>query len=152
MRTLRLWLLAAAALFATATLASAQTTTGTVSGHVVDNQGLALPGVTVNATSANMQGVRAVTTSANGDYLFTALPSGAYKITYELSGFQTQERTVGVAPTEMKPLDVTMGVATLSETVNVVGQSADVLTRTAQVATNFKQEMIANLPTNRDIS
>src|SRR5580704_12331540 len=124
MRILRSWLLGAAALLSVAAVAAAQTTTATISGHVVDSQGLALPGVTVSATSANMQGIRTVTTSANGDYLFTALPSGAYKITYELSGFQTQERTVGVAPTETKPLDVTMGVATVSETVNVVGQSA----------------------------
>ena len=34
----------------------------------------------------------------------------------------------------------------------VVGQAADVLTRTAQVATNFKQEVVATLPTNRDIN
>src|SRR5207248_1753083 len=33
-----------------------------------------------------------------------------------------------------------------------VGRSADVLTQTAQVATNFKQELIATLPTNRDIN
>jgi outer membrane receptor protein involved in Fe transport len=35
--------------------------------------------------------------------------------------------------------------------VNVT-QTADVLTNTAQVATNFKQDMIANLPTTRDIN
>jgi outer membrane receptor protein involved in Fe transport len=133
-------------------VATAQTTTATISGHVVDSQGLPLPGVTVNATSPNMQGARTVTTSVNGDYIFTALPSGAYKITYQLSGFQTQERTVAVAPTEVKPLDVALGIAAVSETVNVVGQSAGVLTQTAQVATNFKQDLIANLPTNRDIS
>src|SRR4051812_43313679 len=43
MRTGRTWLLSAAALLAAATFASAQTTTGTISGHVVDTQGLALP-------------------------------------------------------------------------------------------------------------
>ena len=47
---------------------------------------------------------------------------------------------------------MTLGVAAVSETVNVVGSSADVLTQTAQVATNFKQDLIATLPTNRDIN
>src|SRR5204863_4383720 len=36
-------------------------------------------------------------------------------------------------------------------TVNVVGRSADVLTQTSQVATNFKQELIATLPTTRSL-
>jgi outer membrane receptor for ferrienterochelin and colicin len=146
------WLAVAAAILLVAAGASAQTTTGTVSGRVIDSQGLALPGVTVSATSPNLQGVRTVVTSGNGDYLFSGLPSGTYTITYELGGFQNQQRTVAVAPTQTVPLDVTLGVATLTETVNVVGQTADVLTRTAQVATNFKQELIAMLPTNRDIN
>jgi hypothetical protein len=152
MRTLKSWLFVAVALFAAVTVATAQTTTGTISGHVGDSQGLALPGVTVNATSPNMQGVRTVTTSANGDYVFTALPPGTYTVTFELSGFQNQQKTVTVAPTQSVPLDASLGVGGLNETVNVVGQTADVLTQTAQVATNFKQDMIANLPTTRDIN
>ena len=56
----RLTLVAACvlALAAGTSPAAAQSTTGTISGHVVDSQGLALPGVTVNATSPNLQGVR----------------------------------------------------------------------------------------------
>jgi len=151
MRPVRTWLAIAAMLFAAAT-ATAQTTNGTISGHVIDSQGLALPGVTVSAASANLQGVRTTVSSANGDYILSALPSGTYTLTFELSGFQTQQKTVSVAPTQLVPLDVTLGVAALSETVNVVAQTADVLTKTAQVATNFKQEFISTLPTNRDIN
>src|SRR6516164_10525581 len=136
----------------TATAAHAQTTTGTISGHVVDSQGLAVPGVTVNAGSPNLQGVRSAVTSTNGDYIFTGLPSGTYTITFELSGFQPQSRTVTLAPTQVMPLDVAMGVAAVSETINVVGRAGDVLTQTAQVATNFKQDLIATLPTTRDIN
>jgi hypothetical protein len=151
MRFVRTWLVIGATLAAAAT-AAAQTTGGTISGHVADGQGLALPGVTVNAASPNLQGIRSVTTSSNGDYIFSALPSGTYTISFELSGFQTQQKTVTLAPTQVVPLDVALGVASLTETVNVVGQTADVLTRTAQVATNFKQDLIAMLPTTRDIN
>src|SRR5262249_57682468 len=62
------------------------------------------------------------------------------------------ERTDVVAAAQTLPLDVTMGPAALSETVNVVGPAARVLTQTAQVATNFQQDLIATLPTNRDIN
>ena len=36
----------------------AQSTTGTISGRVVDAQGLGVPGVTITATSPNLQGSR----------------------------------------------------------------------------------------------
>ena len=152
MQTFRAWLFVAATVFAVASPAAAQTINGTISGHVVDSQGLALPGVTVTAASPALQGVRTVVTVANGDYIFTALPPGTYTITFELSGFQSQQRTVSLAPTQLLPLDATMGPAALEETVNVVGRSADVLTQTAQVATNFKADLLATLPTTRDLN
>ena len=152
MRFARTWLLAAVALFVVASLAAAQTTNGTISGHVADSQGLALPGVTVNATSPNLQGVRTVVTSENGDYVLPLLPSGTYTISFELSGFQTVTKTVTLAPTQTLPVDTTLGPAAVSETVNVTGRAADVLTQTATVATNFKQDLISTLPTNRDLN
>src|SRR5205823_12157171 len=83
MKFVRTWLLTAVALFAVAALASAQTTNGTVTGHVADSQGLALPGVTVNASSPNLQGVRTVVTSENGDFVLSGLPSGTYTLSFE---------------------------------------------------------------------
>jgi hypothetical protein len=148
----RTWLLVATTLFVGVAAVAAQTINGTISGHVVDSQGLALPGVTVTAASPSLQGVRSVVTSGNGDYIFTALPAGTYTITYELSGFQNLQKTVNLAPTQLLPLDVTLGPAGVAETVNVVGRSADVLTQTAQVATNFKADLLAMLPTTRDLN
>jgi outer membrane receptor protein involved in Fe transport len=132
--------------------ASAQTTTGTVRGRVTDAQGLALPGVTVSVTSSNLQGARSAVTSENGDYVLTGLPPGTYEVVYELSGFQRVQRTVGLAPTQDLPLSVELGPATVTEEVSVVGRTADVLTQTAQVATNFTHALVSTLPTNRDIN
>src|SRR5688572_15311860 len=101
-------------------------------------QDLPVPGVTVTATSPNLQGARETVTSGNGDYILTLLPSGTYTLTFELTGFQRQQRTVTLAPTQVLPVEVTLGPAALTETVNVTaGSNADVLTQTAQVATNF---------------
>ena len=130
--------------------AAAQSTTGTISGRVSDSQGLPLPGVTVTATSPNLQGVREAVTSENGDYILTLLPSGPYRLVFELTGFQRVERSVGLAPTQVLPLQIEMGVAGLTEAVQVVGRAADVLTQTSQVATNFNQTLMATLPTQRD--
>ena len=143
------WLAVVALLLAVAN-AAAQSTTGTISGRVVDSQGLPVPGVTVAATSPNLQGVRETVTSENGDYILTLLPSGTYAVTFELAGFSTQRRSVTLAPTQVLPLPIEMGPAALTETVEVVARSSDVLVQTAQVATNFAQELLSNLPTNRD--
>src|SRR5215831_3300918 len=152
MRLVRTWLLLAVALLAFAGVATAQTTNGTISGHVSDAQGLALPGVTVNASSPNLQGVRTVVTSEIGDYVIPLLPPGVYTLSFELSGFEKVTKEGTLAPTQTLPIDASLGIASVTVTVNVVGRAADILTQTAQVATNFKQDLIATLPTNRDIN
>jgi hypothetical protein len=141
-----------AAVMACAAAGAAQSTTGTIRGQVTDSQGLGVPGATVTASSPNLQGQREAVTSENGDYVLTGLPSGTYTITFELSGFERQQRTVNLAPTQDVPLSVQLGLATLSEQVSVVGRAADVLTGTAQVATNLNQTLLAALPTTRDIN
>ena len=135
-----------------ADVARAQSTTGTISGRIVDQQDLPVPGATVNVQSPSLQGIRSAFTSENGDYILAGLPSGVYHVAFELSGFETQTRTITLAPTQVLPLDATLGPAALSAQVDVVGRSADVLTHTAQVATNFAQSLLADLPTNRDIN
>src|SRR5262245_3669023 len=145
-------MLAMIVLLAMAAGAAAQTITGTISGRVLDPQGGALPGATVTAKSPNLQGARTAVTSVNGDYILTGLPSGPYTITFTLSGFQPQTKNVVLAPTQVLPLEVTLGVANVSEEITVVASTADTLTRTAQIATNFSAELMGNLPTSRDIN
>src|SRR5215467_10599027 len=123
MRFVRSWLLLAVALLALAGVATAQTVNGTISGHVADAQNLALPGVTVSASSPNLQGIRTVVTSENGDYVLSLLPSGTYEISFELSGFQKVTKTVTLAPTQTLPINAQLGPAPISETVNVVGRA-----------------------------
>ena len=94
----------AAALLTTAGLVHAQSTTGTISGRVVDAQMLPMPGVTINAESPSLQGIRTVVTSDHGDYIISLLPPGPYTVTFELSGFQRQERALSLAPTQVLPL------------------------------------------------
>ena len=58
-----------------------------------------------------LQGVRTAITSDSGDYLIPLLPPGTYSVSFELSGFQTRQRTQQVAATHNAPVDVTMSVA-----------------------------------------
>jgi hypothetical protein len=134
-----------------AVTAFAQNPTGTISGKVQDPEGLAMPGVTVTATSPNLQGVRTVVTSENGDYIFPLLPAGAYTITFELSGFRTVTVKQTVAVAQAHPVNIKMEIQTVSETVNVVGK-VETISQTAQVASTYKSDLIASLPTNRTMA
>jgi hypothetical protein len=142
----------AAALLLTALPAFSQTNpTGTISGKVVDQQGLPLPGVAVTATSPALQGSRSATTSANGDYILPFLPSGQYTVTYELSGFATVKRTERVSLDSAVTANATLAVAGVSEAVTVTGQVEGEIGRGSQVQTSFKNDLVEKLPLNRTL-
>ena len=74
--------------------ASAQTTSGTITGRVVDNQSLAVPGVTVNVAGPNLQGAHTAVTSENGDYILPQLPPGTYTVIFDAERLRPQQRTI----------------------------------------------------------
>ncbi len=104
-------------------IASAQDTA--LSGTVTDSTGLVLPGVAVEAQST-ASGDRAGTavTGGAGTFTITALPPGAYDVSFTLSGFATVVRDgVEVGAGVTVTLDVSMSVQ-LEERVVVVGSRA----------------------------
>src|SRR3954470_8662712 len=70
----------------------AQQTTGTISGRVIDPQGMAVPGATITTTSTATGLVRTDVSDAEGLYRLTALPVGTYDVVADLSGFTKLER------------------------------------------------------------
>ena len=84
LRAHSVFLLAALSLFPFSLLAQ---TTSSLVGKVSDPQGLALPGVSVEASSASLQGVRRATTDTEGRYRLTLLPPGEYLVSFTLQGF-----------------------------------------------------------------
>ncbi len=125
--------------------------TGTISGHIVDPDGLSVPGATVTASSPVLQGLRTATTSANGDYIIPFLPAGDYEVTVELQGFKAVKRTIGVKMAETQPLNVTLTLASVAENVTVTGQSPDVVLA-ATVASNFRKDQLELLPVGRALN
>src|SRR5215510_972923 len=111
-------------------VASAQTTSGTITGHIVDSQGLPVPGATVTVEGPNLQRAVVAISSEHGDYVVPHLPPGSYEISFELSGFERQQKMVNIAPTQTLPINIVMGPAAIAESVDVVGRTA--LTQTAQ--------------------
>ena len=64
-------------------------TTGRMMGAVLDNDGLALPGVTVSISSDKLiGGPQMAISGADGGFVFNLLPVGIYRVEANLPGFQ----------------------------------------------------------------
>ena len=152
MRLMKVWLSFVLALVMTSGLANAQSTNGAISGRVIDQTDLPLPGVTVTVEGPNLQGPRATVTSGNGDYILPLLPSGSYTVTFELTGFQRKQNTVTLAPAQSLALNATLGTAGISESVDVVGTASVNPLDGSVIATRISQDVMSNLAVTRDIT
>src|SRR5438128_2060857 len=93
MRSRAVWLvIVAIACVLMASPGYAQIGQGRLGGTVTDAQGAVLPGVAVTVTSPALIGTRTTVTEADGRFLFPSLPSGPYKLVFELQGFQKTMR------------------------------------------------------------
>ena len=104
--------------------AAAQTTGSSLRGYVKDEQGGALPGVTVTATSPDMISPASGVTDGEGYYRLINLPPGIYTVTVELSGFAVFKREGILLRAAVNfQVDIAMKIGRLSETVTVSGES-----------------------------
>ena len=146
-----LWLFAVTLLIASAALAQS-IPTATITGKVTAD-GSPIPGVTVTVSSPNLQGTRSTVTSSSGDYILPLLPAGAYTVTYELSGMQTVTRRVSLASTRTDTIDIALRPTAVSESITVTAETPmTAAVESTQVATNFKQDMIDELPVGRTVT
>ena len=114
----------------------AQIGQGRLTGTVSDAQGAVLPGVTVTATSPSQIGVRTTVTEADGKYLFPGMPSGAYKLAFDLQGFRKMERdNVLVVQGQTISVDAQMQIGGLAESLTVTADSPVVDVSTTRIGT-----------------
>jgi hypothetical protein len=112
----RLFALASALVLLALPAFSQTNPTGTISGKIVDQQSLAVPGAIVTVQSPALQGTRSATSSVNGDYIIPFLPPGDYTVTVEMSGFGTVKSPARVAIGQTANIDFSLALSTLTET------------------------------------
>jgi hypothetical protein len=139
----------AALLMLVATGSYAQETTGTLTGRVVDSQGLAMPGVTVTATGP--QGSKSATSDSDGRFRISYLTPGAYDVQAELQGFKTVKQsnvTVGLGQT-IELTGLRMEVGGLAETIEVQATSPIIDTTSTTVGATISAETLTRVPIGR---
>lgn len=104
-------------------LASAQGSTGTLSGTVVDETGGLVPGVTVAIRSVETGLRREVTTDQQGTFAFPLLQPARYVLSATLLGFAPIEiPDIVLKPNDQQALMVRLKLASLGENVEVTAQ------------------------------
>jgi Carboxypeptidase regulatory-like domain len=132
-------------------LASAQETTGTLTGRVVDSQGLAVAGATVTVTGA--QGSRSFVADDQGRFQAPFLTPGVYTVRGELQGFRSvQVGNVTVSLGQTTDISMRMEVGGLTETVQVTSSAAIVDTTSTTVGATISSEMLTRVPVGRRFS
>lgn len=131
------------------TPATAQQTTGTINGRVLDAQGAAIPGATVTVVNPATGFTRSTVSDAEGAYRLSALNIGRYDLTVELAGFTTVERQgVVVNVGQTLTIDVELNVASVAETITVTGQTPLIETSVSSVGGVVDIGRIESIPLN----
>ena len=121
---------------------------GSISGKVLDPDGLALPGATVTIASEGTGYSRTYTTSANGGYTVQNLQPGTYKVTASLSGFKATTRDVKLTAGLEISVDLKLGLAGMSEEVTVEGAAPLVEATSNKIGGSLSGREIEDVPSN----
>lgn len=125
----------------------AQGGTGQLSGTVVDANEAVVPGATVKLTSLATSQVRETVTGDSGDFVFTLLPAGDYKLEVAANGFRTViVDNLRINVTQTTTLPVRLDAATVSGMVTVNAEPPLVQQESSQVGRTIEEQTIRQLP------
>jgi hypothetical protein len=89
--------------------------TGTVTGRVVDQTDLAMPGVTAQLLAVAAGTQLETVTQADGTYLFEEVPEGPVQLTFRLINFSTVRRELVITLDGLQAMDVVMIVSSSAD-------------------------------------
>lgn len=127
--------------------APAQTADATVEIDVVDETGVALPGVAVEIKRAETGFARTSVSSVKGSVRFPAVPPAAgYAVRATLQGFEPVEQPLTLRIGQTAKLRIVLRAKAIAESVTVVAEAAVVDVYKIDSSTNIVPEQIKELP------
>jgi hypothetical protein len=113
---------------------------------VHDPQHRPVPAASVTLQAITSDWSQTAQTDDNGDFSFTAVPVGDYKITVTQSKFETSEQAVTVASGSSPILHFQLAIAALNQSIVVTGEGATVNMDSVTPTTLVDREDIAETP------
>jgi len=154
MRTLRRLLAAVVCVGLPAGALFAQSSSGTITGRVLDPAGQAVPGATVTLLRTDTGETRTLVTPRSGDVTFVSLQPGPYSLQVEMQGFKTLRKDdLSLSSSERLSVgDVALELGAQNETVVVQAEVTAVQTASSERSALVDYNQVAQLPTvGRDI-
>ena len=133
---------------------NAQSTTGSITGVVTDEQQAAIPNATVTARNTETGFSRTLQTNDEGRYNFVNLPIGSYEVSVEAPNFSKYVQTgIKLVVNQNAVVDAGLKAGGVQETVTVTENASLLNTTTAEVSTRFDEKRLSELPisTNRNV-
>jgi hypothetical protein len=119
---------------------------GRLSGAVTDASGAVISGANVKLMDENNSIIAQTTTDSSGNYSFSSLSPGNYRVQTERPGFKTNLMTqLNVAPGENQA-NARLDVGVSTETVTVTGEASTLNTMSAGVMAVNRLSGVANRP------
>ncbi|HKV33271.1 MAG TPA: TonB-dependent receptor [Pyrinomonadaceae bacterium] len=134
---------------ASASVASAQSPTATLTGTVTDQNDAVIPGVNIAVISIAQGFHRSTVTDNEGAFIVPLLPAGNYTVKAEREGFSpTEARDVILNVNDRVALKIQLKVGNInSQTVDVLDTPA-LIDQSPAVGTTVDRQFVANLPLN----
>ncbi|HTS26830.1 MAG TPA: carboxypeptidase-like regulatory domain-containing protein [Bryobacteraceae bacterium] len=131
------------------------TSTSTITGQVMDQQGAMVPAAQVSLTDKSTGSTLTTSSNETGRYVFINVPSGVYTLTFTKTGFnafKVSDQQVQVGQT--LNINATLEVGVTSSTVEVKATNiAELQTASAAVGTSISGAALIALPNlGRDVS
>jgi hypothetical protein len=131
-----------------ASVANAQTVTGSIRGTVMDATGAALPGVDVSARETSTGVVSTTTTDRSGTYNFQTLRIGQYEVIASKQGFNTtRNRPFSLEIDQIAKIDMKLKVGEVSVNLDVAADTSSLLqTEDASLGTTITANTLESMP------
>jgi hypothetical protein len=121
---------------------------GALVGHVYDQSGLPLRGVSVTITSdTQIGGARTMVTDDEGGFRFQGLFPGKFRVTASAPKLRTiVHENVRVSQNSTMDIDIVMEIETAQEEVRIIERAPVVNLRSTSVGESFDEEFLDSLP------
>ena len=121
--------------------------TGKLTGSVVDANNAAIPNASIKLISHSTSQLRELSTRDSGDFTFTLLPPGRYKLEVSANGFTTvQIDDVSINITQTTSITVHLDPAVVASTVTINADAPLVQQESSQIGRVIEGQTIRQLP------
>ncbi|HVU48978.1 MAG TPA: carboxypeptidase-like regulatory domain-containing protein, partial [Terracidiphilus sp.] len=125
----------------------AQTIYGSIVGSVTDSTGALVGGATIQVTQIETGATRTVSSNSVGVYSISTLDAGTYRVIVTKAGFgEFAAKNVAVRINTIVRVDAALSVSSVSQSVQVSAQTAQLQTDSADVHGEITSNALQNLP------